>query len=285
MGWVVRHGLRSPNRLTTNGGPRTTGWGPRTGSEAWVLLAVWFDATVRRLPGGSPRTGWGPTVLRSDRLGESAGGCVVRHGRPKYGARAAHHERGGADDWLGGLGAVACVVRHDRPKTPGRLTTNGVGADDWLGRLGAAGCVVRHDRPKTPGAAHHERGGADDWLGGLGAVACVVRHDSFDRLRTGSSKTAGRLTTNGVGPASLGGYRNVRPGVSRPGCRARPVGGGRLPRKRWRTAVRGSAAGIHWMRSGRPWDQEKWTLGWQKWTHSGPGLTHSVPEWTHSGAD
>ena len=41
----------------------------------------------------------------------------------------------------------------------------------------------------------------------------MVRHDR--------PKTAGRLTTNGVGPASLGGYWNIRPGVSRPGCRAR----------------------------------------------------------------
>ena len=100
MDFVVRHGLPgTPNRLTTNGGRRRGCAEDR--SEGWVLLALWFDATRRRLWGGSPRTGWGRRRL-------------------------------------GGLGAVACVVRHG-PKTPGRLTTNGVGptigSEAWV--LGA----------------------------------------------------------------------------------------------------------------------------------------------------
>ena len=198
MDFVVRHGLPgTPNRLTTNGGRRRGCAEDR--SEGWVLLALWFDTTVRRLPGGSPRTGWGRRLAR--RLG-CRGLCGST--RSSGDSKPAHHERGATArvrrGSVGRLGAAGFVVRRDRPKTPGRLTTNGVGAGDWLGRLGVEGCVVRHD--------------------------------SFDRLRTGSSKTAGRLTTNGVGPASLGGKRNVRSGVSRPGCRAQPVGGGRLPRKR-----------------------------------------------------
>ena len=211
-GFLVRRDRpKTPGRLTTNG------VGPTIGSEAWVLWPVWFDATVRRPAGRLTTNGVGPaTGSEAWVLGLCGSTRAAGYGAP------AHHERGRADDWLGGLGAGGCVVRRDRPKTAGRLTTNGVGAGDWLGRLGVEGCVVRHDRPKTAWSAHHERGrgrrlARKAWV----PRACVVRHDSFDRLRTGSSKTAGRLTTNGVGPASLGGYRNVRSGVSWPGCRAR----------------------------------------------------------------
>ena len=117
MACVVRHGPSgTAPRLTTNG----------VGADDWLgglgAGAVWFDTTVRRLPVGSPRTGWGRRLAR--RLG-CCGLCGST--RPSEDSRSAHHERGGADDWLGGLGAGGCVVRHDRPKTPGRLTTNGVG--------------------------------------------------------------------------------------------------------------------------------------------------------------
>ena len=49
-----------------------------------------------------------------------ADGCVVRHGPPKD-SGPAHHERSGADDWLGGLGERGSWVRPERclPLGPG----------------------------------------------------------------------------------------------------------------------------------------------------------------------
>ncbi len=107
--------------------------------------ALWFDTTVRRLPVGSPRTGWGPAGVRGGRLG--------------------------------GLGAGVLWFDSSLRKTPGRLTTNG-GGPVGLGarKTGGSGTrpyertrgrVVRHGSPKdshpatstSSGQAHHERVG------------------------------------------------------------------------------------------------------------------------------
>ena len=249
MDFVVRHGLPgTPNRLTTNGGRRR---GCAEDREGWVLLALWFDAPRRKTLGRLTTNGVGPRYCAEDRsgLGADTGlpgtaqtGWVPTIGseawvlcgstRPSEDSRSAHHERGGADDWLGGLGAGGCVVRHDRPKTPGRLTTNGVGptigSEAWVLWPVWFDTTVRRLPVGSPRTGWGPTKVGSDTLGWGRRLArrgcCVVRHDR--------PKTAGRLTTNGVGPASLGGYWNVRPGVSRPGCRARPVGGGRLPGER-----------------------------------------------------
>ena len=221
-GCVVRHDRpKTAGRLTTNG------VGPAIGSEGWVLRAVWFDAGRRVRRPGSPRTGWGRRLAR--RLG-CWGLCGST--RPSEDCRSAHHERGRGRRLARRLGCWG-LCGSTRPSEDCRSAHHERGRGRRLARrLGCWGLCGSTRAAGYGAPAHHERGGGDDWLGGLGAGGFVVRHDSFDRLRTGSSKTPGRLTTNGVGPASLVGYRNVRPGVSRHRCRARPAGGGRLPRKR-----------------------------------------------------
>ena len=218
--------------------------GPYAGVDARTKDGRVGDPPLREIGdclGGLGAEGlWFPST-RSGQAGRGLrpGSARMRVFPPSTGSGQAHHER--RVTW--GCGSTRFLRQaQDRPPTDSEPAHHErCRADDWLGGLGAGGCVVRRDRPKTPGRLTNERGGAGDWFGGLGAGGFVVRHDR--------PKTAGRLTTNGVGPASLGGYRNVRPGVSRPGCRARPVGGGRLPRKGKRTAVQGSATGIRSMRS------------------------------------
>ena len=260
-------------RVRRPGSPRT-GWGrrgiaPRIARAGWVLGALWFDTVFRGLQTGSPRTGGdgegAPRIARkvgccwlcgSTRPAERLWGGSPRTGwgrrrartlgcwglcgstRPSEDCRSAHHERGGGRRLARKVGCCR-LCGSTRPSEDSRSAHHERGGGRRLARK--VGCcrlcgstrLLRQAQDRLfedSRSAHHERGGADDWLGRLGVGGCVVRHDSFDRLRTGSSKTPGRLTTNGVGPASLGRYWNVRSGVSRPGCRARPVGGGRLPR-------------------------------------------------------
>ncbi len=196
VGWVVEvcGSLRqAQGRLSgTRVGTPRTGGDRRTASEAWLLLAVWFDT-----------------------------------GRRVYGAPA-HHERGRA----GGEGArrttwvgwVLGAVWFDTPRreTLGRLTTNGVGDGMGAPRIAWVGWVVevcgslrqaqgrlsgtRVGTPRTggdrrtaseawllltvwfdtgrrvrrPGSPRtgwgRRRGCAEDRLSGLGAGGCVVRH-------------------------------------------------------------------------------------------------------------
>ena len=180
-------GSTRPAERLWGGSPRT-GWGrrgiaPRIARASWVLGTLWFDTTVRRLPVGSPRTGWGRRLAR--RLG-CRGLCGST--RPSEDSRSAHHERGGADDWLGRLGVEGCVVRHDRPNTAGRLTTNGVGAAD---RESSDGRVEPH-RPRHPSLRasrrpHPVRGetiGSEAWVPGPVWFDTTVR-----RLPVGSPRT------------------------------------------------------------------------------------------------
>ena len=154
--------LRDAGRHTTNGGDR------RTASEAWLLLAVWFDTVFRGLQTGSPRTGWG-------------------------------RRRGCAEDYVGGLGAGGCVVHFDRlragsPRTGDDLRT---ASESWLLLAVWFDTVFRGLQTGSPRTGWgRRRGCAEDRLGGLGAGGCVVRH--------ASPKTPNRLTTNGVVGSVLG---------------------------------------------------------------------------------
>ena len=185
-----------------------------------MLGAVWFDATVRRLPVGSPRTGCGTRFSDDSEPARRLGCCWVLCGSTQgrlSGTRVAHHEPGGdrptASDLVGWSCGSTRAAGYGAPAHHERGGAGGLRVGCWglcgsaQGRLGCsetwlAGCVVRHGLPGTPTGSPRtgwgrRRGCAEDRLGGLG-LGGVWFEDSPDSEPAHHER--------GEGPASLGGY-------------------------------------------------------------------------------